>query len=201
MKESYGEGLATRTGPESCVAAREGGREALTGERAGRVFSRERNHSGTPTPWRKAEGHIRRVAIARRVGVPRGQRPRACPDTPRARTGRALGRPWRMAPRAASGSPRTHADDARPRAVGQPRSTDEVSEQSRGHRRRRGWREGAWPKGTRASKTRPGRRTGTARAVRWSGYGKSLSGTRRCGSRRSCTTSTTSSTCGRPTTR
>ena len=42
MKESYGEGLATHTDPESCGAAREGGVEALTGERAGRVFSRER---------------------------------------------------------------------------------------------------------------------------------------------------------------
>ena len=42
MKKSYGEGLATHTGPESCGAAREGGDEALTGERAGRVFSRVR---------------------------------------------------------------------------------------------------------------------------------------------------------------
>jgi hypothetical protein len=42
MKESYGEGLASHTGPESCAAVREGGREALTGERAGRVLSRER---------------------------------------------------------------------------------------------------------------------------------------------------------------
>jgi RNA-directed DNA polymerase len=42
MKESYGEGLANHTGPESCGAAREGGVEALTGEGAGRVFSRER---------------------------------------------------------------------------------------------------------------------------------------------------------------
>ena len=41
MKESYGKGLATHTGPESCGAARKGGVEALTGERAGRVFSRE----------------------------------------------------------------------------------------------------------------------------------------------------------------
>ncbi len=31
MKESYGEGLATHTGPESCGAAREGGDEAWTG--------------------------------------------------------------------------------------------------------------------------------------------------------------------------
>ena len=43
MKESYGKGLATHTGPESCGAAREGGVEALTGERAGWVFSRERH--------------------------------------------------------------------------------------------------------------------------------------------------------------
>ena len=41
MKESYGEGLATHTGPESCGAARESGVEALTGVPAGRVFSRE----------------------------------------------------------------------------------------------------------------------------------------------------------------
>jgi hypothetical protein len=42
MKESHGEGLATHTGPESCGAAREGGVEALTGERMGRVYSRVR---------------------------------------------------------------------------------------------------------------------------------------------------------------
>jgi hypothetical protein len=37
MKESYVEGLATHSGPESCVAVREGSGEALTGVRAGRV--------------------------------------------------------------------------------------------------------------------------------------------------------------------
>ena len=42
MKVSYGEGLANHTGSESCGAAREGGVEALTGEGAGRLFSRER---------------------------------------------------------------------------------------------------------------------------------------------------------------
>jgi hypothetical protein len=41
MKESYGEGLATHAGPESCGATREGSVEALTGVHAGRVFSRE----------------------------------------------------------------------------------------------------------------------------------------------------------------
>ena len=43
MKESYVEGLAAHSGPESCVVAREGRGEALTGVRAGRVLSRERN--------------------------------------------------------------------------------------------------------------------------------------------------------------
>jgi hypothetical protein len=40
MKKSYGEGVATHTDPESCGAACEGGVEALTGARAGRVLSR-----------------------------------------------------------------------------------------------------------------------------------------------------------------
>ena len=40
MKKSYECEVATHIGPESCGAARKGGVEALTGERAGRVFSR-----------------------------------------------------------------------------------------------------------------------------------------------------------------
>jgi hypothetical protein len=62
MKESYAEGLAIHSGPESCVTAREGSGEALTGVRAGRVFSRERTllrgadavrRSGRPHPVRR----------------------------------------------------------------------------------------------------------------------------------------------------
>jgi hypothetical protein len=58
MQESYGEGLAAHTGPESCAAVR----EALTGVRAGRVFSRETTilrdadaveASGRPHPRRR----------------------------------------------------------------------------------------------------------------------------------------------------
>ena len=67
MQESYGEGVATHTGPESCVAVREGRHEALTGGRAGRVFSRERSlrsadavrRSGRPHPARR-HGKTRR---------------------------------------------------------------------------------------------------------------------------------------------
>jgi hypothetical protein len=43
MKVSYGEGVATHTGPESCAGAGNRVSEALTGERAGRVLSREMN--------------------------------------------------------------------------------------------------------------------------------------------------------------
>src|SRR5487761_553109 len=43
MQKSYESGLATHIGPESCGAARKGGDEALTGGRAGRVFSRVRH--------------------------------------------------------------------------------------------------------------------------------------------------------------
>jgi hypothetical protein len=59
MQKSYEGELATHIGPESCGAAREGGDEALTGERAGRAFSRVRTstrdadavgESGRPHP-------------------------------------------------------------------------------------------------------------------------------------------------------
>jgi hypothetical protein len=43
MQKSYESGVATHIGPESCGATRKGGVETLTGERAGRVFSRVRN--------------------------------------------------------------------------------------------------------------------------------------------------------------
>ena len=43
MKESYAEGLATHSGPESCGVSRKASVEALTGVRAGRVLSRESN--------------------------------------------------------------------------------------------------------------------------------------------------------------
>jgi RNA-directed DNA polymerase len=42
MKESYVKGLANHSGPESCGGARKSDGEALTGEGAGRVLSRER---------------------------------------------------------------------------------------------------------------------------------------------------------------
>jgi hypothetical protein len=67
MQESYGEGLAVHTGPESCAAVR----EALTGVRAGRVYSRESislrdadavEEGGRPHPGRRQRKTLRSPA-------------------------------------------------------------------------------------------------------------------------------------------
>jgi RNA-directed DNA polymerase len=57
MKESYSEGLASHTGPESCAGAREGTGEALKGVHTGQVLSCEIEPSGTPTLLSEAEGN------------------------------------------------------------------------------------------------------------------------------------------------
>ena len=71
MKESYGEGLATHADPESCGAVCKGRVEALTGARAGRVFSRERQllrdadaveEGGRPHPARRHRKTLRSPA-------------------------------------------------------------------------------------------------------------------------------------------
>ena len=88
MQESYGEGVASHTGSESCVAARKDGGEALTGVRAGRPLNREMldpprgGHFGVPhdgrhggTPTGVIEGYSLRSAtsgstfVARRAGT------------------------------------------------------------------------------------------------------------------------------------
>ena len=62
MRESYGRGVTTHTGPESCGAACKGGVEASTGVRASRVLSGERTslrgadaveEGGRPYPGRR----------------------------------------------------------------------------------------------------------------------------------------------------
>jgi hypothetical protein len=57
MKEPHVEGPATHVGPESCAGTREGAGEALTGESAGRVLSREINTRRVPTLFLEAEGN------------------------------------------------------------------------------------------------------------------------------------------------
>jgi hypothetical protein len=71
MKESYGEGVATHSGPESCGGPRKETDEALTGARAGRVSSPEKSLSiRVPTPSFVAEGNTGSAASARRCSDP-----------------------------------------------------------------------------------------------------------------------------------
>jgi RNA-directed DNA polymerase len=73
MKEPYGEGLASHTGPESCVVVRKGRREALTGERTGwAIEPRKSGRFGAPTQFRSAEGHTGSLDSARGGRAPRG---------------------------------------------------------------------------------------------------------------------------------
>ena len=129
MKESYVKGLANHNDPESCGGARKGDGEALTGESAGRVLSRESSRTrdadsveagGRQQPW---------AVLARPSGIPRGLRPQACTEATCARTGRSCVLPSRYAGNA-SRSLRTYGDDERTQEVGQLRSTNEVCEQT-----------------------------------------------------------------------
>src|SRR3954449_8864404 len=73
MQVLYGEGVATRTGPESCAPGREARREALTGERVGQPSSGVSQVRGADA-LRPAEGHTTGVVIARRPSTPRRRR-------------------------------------------------------------------------------------------------------------------------------
>jgi hypothetical protein len=68
MKESYVKGIANHNGPESCGGARKGITEALTGERAGWVLSREINllRDADPVGERGRQQPARRSGKARR---------------------------------------------------------------------------------------------------------------------------------------
>ena len=99
MKKSHECEVATHIGPESCGAARKGGVEALTGERAGRVFSRVRNflrdadavgESGRPLPMHRyrevQENPARSETLCTYVNTSRGNR--EIPSPPRATVAR-----------------------------------------------------------------------------------------------------------------
>jgi RNA-directed DNA polymerase len=70
MKESYGEGPASHTGPESCAGRRKATGEALTGVHADQPLSSEINCSGTPTLLGDAEGNIERGVIRKSSSSP-----------------------------------------------------------------------------------------------------------------------------------
>jgi len=69
-----GEGVATHTGPESCVRSRKAAGEALTGDRAGQVLSGESKFPGADAVT-VAEGNIVRGDNASLVRAQRRQRP------------------------------------------------------------------------------------------------------------------------------
>lgn len=71
----YGKGLASHTGPESCVTHREVRREAVTGEHTGQPLSRERIRVQGADAVDPAEGHTTRCANASAGPTLRGPRP------------------------------------------------------------------------------------------------------------------------------
>src|SRR5512144_932639 len=91
MKESYSEGVATHTGPESCAGSRKASGEALTGVRAGWVSSREMPKLQGADALGVAEGDTARGEGASPGRSRRGPRPHARPETSRARIGRSQG--------------------------------------------------------------------------------------------------------------
>lgn len=97
MKESHGKGPASHPDPESCGFDREVGAEALTGESAGELLSREISLPGVPTSLSEAEGNTRRGVTASPCGTRRGRRPSACTEAPCAGTGRSRVWPETMA--------------------------------------------------------------------------------------------------------
>jgi len=98
MRVPYDEGLANRIGPESCAGDREGAGEALTGESAGRVLSRERWACfGAPTVSINSEGNTVPSAIARDGLALRGRRPRARTEAFCTGAGRSHACSWAMA--------------------------------------------------------------------------------------------------------
>ncbi|SRR6266404_4039581 len=131
MKVSNVKGLANRDDPESCVEWSNPRGEALTGESAGWVLSREIPNARDADPV--GEGHNQCFALARSIGIPRGQRPQACTEATCARTGRSCVQPSRHGGDASRTLTR-YGDDERTQEVGQTRSSDEAREQS--------WRDG-----------------------------------------------------------
>jgi hypothetical protein len=71
MKVSYGEDLANHTDPESCVCSRKGAGEALTGESAGQVLSRERGFASGCRRRQLDRKATRNVSISRDMFRPR----------------------------------------------------------------------------------------------------------------------------------
>ncbi len=180
MKESYECEVATHIGPESCGAAREGGVEALTRERAGRVFSPQDHYPDADAVRRCGRPH--RVHRYREVcqSPARSQTPSTYGST--SRGNREIPRP----PRAAAVVGRIGKSTQCTPMMNGPVDRLEVpvkSPNKADNRRRRGWRETVWPKEPASSKTRPDPEPGIAPSGRLAWYVKQQVRIRSCGSR------------------
>lgn len=71
MKVSYGEDLANHIGPESCAYSRKAAGEALTGESAGQVLSRERGFASGCRRRQRDRKATRNVSISQEMFRPR----------------------------------------------------------------------------------------------------------------------------------
>ena len=92
MQEPHMEGIANRHDPESCVSFRKEPGEALTGESAGWVLSREKclvRGADDFVPFGRL--HLKDRKSRRSKRAPRGPRPHARTDAPRTGTGRSQG--------------------------------------------------------------------------------------------------------------
>jgi len=89
MEVPYAEGVASHSSPESCAGMGNHVCEALTGEGAGQVLSREILYSRAPTLSSGAEGNTVGNDIASCRWALRGHRPCACTQAPCAGAGRS----------------------------------------------------------------------------------------------------------------
>ena len=87
MKGPYKEEVAIHFGPESCVVAREGKGEALTGVCVGRAI--EPRNVYMETPVTAPEGNTGHRVIASDGSVTRGLRTRACAEPFHTEAGRS----------------------------------------------------------------------------------------------------------------
>lgn len=96
MQESYSEGIAIHTDPESCGYVGNDISEALTGAHAGWVLSRESIDLlfGVPTLSKMSEGNTECLDMARGNWAPRGRRSHARMETLCAGTGISHVRPY-----------------------------------------------------------------------------------------------------------
>ena len=161
MRESYRKGVAIHPDPESCVVAREGAIEALTGAPAGRVLSCEIIATGVPTLFSRAEGHtpagataspMRDSAQSETPGM-QGNSTRENRETPSTPGETWPGRLEKAVSRTSSTRGGGESDG---------RVVPTNGPNGAALRTRRGRREGGRPRRTPSRRPRPGHRAGTA---------------------------------------